>query len=254
MGNKQKINYKPMPKNPKKINIFSGRKNLQKINLKQGRKNLAKMLALLREHYPKAKTALNFTNPLEILVATILSAQCTDKRVNIVTPALFKKYRTARDYAETPSAELENAIHSTGFFRNKTKSIRGACKAMTEKYKGHVPKTMKEILTLPGIARKSANVILHNAYGVVEGIIVDTHMRRLSHRLGLSAQQNAEKIEQDLMKIVDRPQWASFAYMIVNHGRNICKAVKPNCAGCFLNKLCPSAFAFDEKGKWIGSK
>lgn len=226
--------------------------NKQKINLKQGRKNLLKILVLLKKYYPQAKTALNFSSPLEILVATILSAQCTDKRVNMVTPVLFKKYRTAQDYTNTTKEELEKAIHSTGFFRNKAKSIQGACKLIVEKYNGRVPNTMKEILTLPGIARKSANVILHNAYGIVEGIIVDTHMRRLSHRLGLSAQQNPEKIEQDLMKIVPRKNWATFAYMVVDHGRKICKAIKPNCADCFLNKLCPSAFALNEKGKWIG--
>ncbi len=210
------------------------------------------MLDLMKKRYKQTKTVLHFKNPLEMLVATILSAQCTDVRVNIVTPALFEKYPTVQHYANANIEELQKAIRSTGFFRNKAKSIQGACRVMIEKYDGRVPKTMQEMLILPGIARKSANVILYNAYSVVEGIAVDTHVRRLSQRLGISNHNNPEKIEQDLMKAIPGKDWGVSAYLLIEHGRTICKAVKPNCGGCFLNKLCPSAFSFNEKGKWVG--
>jgi endonuclease III len=225
-----------------------------KINLKDSRKNLPRILAILKKTYPGAKTALNFTTPLEMLVATILSAQCTDVRVNLVTPALFKKYRSCSDYIKAKPEELQKAIRSTGFYRNKTKSIQGACRVLKENFNGIMPRTMKDMLTLPGVARKTASVVLFNVYGVVEGIIVDTHMRRLSRRMGFSAEENPEKIEKDLMKITSRKDWAKLSFVMVDHGRKICKAVKPICGECPVNKLCPSAFAFDDKGKWIGVK
>ncbi len=227
-------------------------KNIGAIRVKKDVKKFLAMLNLMKKRYKQTKTVLHFNGPLEMLVATILSAQCTDVRVNMVTPALFKKYPTVKDYVNAKPEELQKDIRSTGFFRNKAKSIQGACRVMIEKYKGQVPKTMREMLVLPGIARKSANVILYNAYGVVEGIAVDTHVRRLSQRLGASTHNSPEKIEQDLMKIIPEKGWGVSAYLLIEHGRKVCKAVKPNCSGCFLNKLCPSAFSFNEKGKWIG--
>lgn len=225
-----------------------------KINIKETRRNSAKILALLKKHYPDAKCALIFRTPLEILVATILSAQCTDVRVNKVTPALFRKYKNCGDYVRVPSNELEKDIRSTGFFHNKAKSIHGACRVMIEQFDGKVPKTMEEIVTLPGVARKTANVVLLNAYGVVNGIAVDTHVRRIAQRLGLTSETTPEKIEQDLMKIFPKKRWPTISYLLIDHGRKICKAPKPACSDCFLNKICPSAFAYDEKGKWIGLK
>ena len=227
---------------------------MSKINVAESRKKLPQMLKLLGKNYSAAKTALNFANPVQMLVSTILSAQCTDVRVNKVTPALFKKYKTAKDYATAKPEELQTLIRSTGFYRNKAKNIMGACRVLVEKHGGKVPATMKEMLELPGVARKTANVVLHNAYGIIEGVVVDTHIRRLSRRLGLSDQMNPEKIERDLMKIVPKKDWANISYWLIDHGRAICKSQKPNCDGCFLSKLCPSAFTFDAKGRWIGIK
>ena len=196
----------------------------------------------LKRAYPDAKCSLNHSNPFELLVATILSAQCTDERVNIVTSDLFRKYKKPEDYLKVSPRELEKDIQSTGFFRNKTKSIQGTSKVLTEEYGGHVPHTMDELLELPGVARKTANVVLGNAFGVKAGVVVDTHVTRLSHRLALSEQKTAEKIEQDLIAIVPRKDWVIFPHLFIAHGRKICKARTPLCAECPIEKLCPSSF------------
>ncbi len=205
---------------------------------------IAEIIELLRKHYPRSRTALKFRNPLEILVATILAAQCTDERVNQVTPALFAKYPTAARFAEADRSELETEIKSTGFFRNKAKSIIGASEKIVEDFGGRVPDTMKELVTLPGVARKTANIVLSSGYGVAEGIAVDTHAKRLSGRLGLSREKDPEKIERDLLSIVPRKDWLDFNSLLVNHGRALCQARKPKCPACFLQHLCPSAEAF----------
>ena len=196
----------------------------------------------LKRAYPDAKCSLNHSNPFELLVATILSAQCTDERVNIVTADLFRKYKKPEDYLKVSPRELEKDIQSTGFFRNKTKSIQGTSKVLTEEYGGHVPHTMDELLELPGVARKTANVVLGNAFGVKAGVVVDTHVTRLSHRLALSEQKTAEKIEQDLIEIVPKKDWVIFPHLFIAHGRKICKARTPLCAECPVEKLCPSSF------------
>jgi endonuclease-3 len=201
-----------------------------------------KIIELLEKEYPKAKTALHYSSPLEILVATILSAQCTDKRVNIVTKSLFKKYKTAEDYANADLAELEEDIRSTGFYRNKAKNIKNAGQMLVEKYDLQVPRTMEEIVELPGVARKTANIVLSNAYGVIVGIAVDTHVRRLSKRLGLTENTDPNKIEKDLMLIVPKSHWKRITNLLIFHGRNVCMARKPKCSTCSLNKICPSAF------------
>jgi endonuclease-3 len=198
--------------------------------------------------YPGAHCELDFKNPLELLIATILSAQCTDKRVNLVTPALFKKYRTAEDYAKAPQTELENAIKSTGFFRNKAKSIRAASSAIAEKFGGKVPSTMEELRELPGVGRKTANVVLGNAFGRNEGIVVDTHVARLSQRLGLTKHKEAEKIERDLMRLVPREHWTNWSHWLIWHGRRRCYARKPDCSNCEVFKLCPSGKVFLQAG------
>jgi endonuclease III len=203
---------------------------------------LLKIIELLEKEYPKAKTALHYNSPLEILVATILSAQCTDKRVNLVTPSLFKKYKTVADYANADLAELEQDIRSTGFYRNKAKNIKNAGRMMVERFDSQVPQTMDEILELPGVARKTANIVLSNAYGVIVGIAVDTHVRRLSKRLGLTENTNPNKIEKDLMQIVPKSHWKSITNLLISHGRAVCNARKPKCSICCLNKICPSAF------------
>lgn len=201
-----------------------------------------KIIRILQKEYPRAKIALDFKDPLELLVATILSAQCTDKRVNLVTPALFKKYKTAADYARADKSAFEREVRSTGFFRNKAKNILAAAQLMVEKFQGRVPDTIEEILTLPGVARKTATVILYNAFHKIEGITVDTHVIRLSQRLGLSKNTNPVKIEQDLMKLVPHPLWGKISDLLIEHGRNVCQAKKPDCEHCVLNKVCPSAF------------
>ena len=203
---------------------------------------LQKIIELLEKEYPKAKTALHYNSPLEILVATILSAQCTDKRVNVVTKSLFKKYKTAEDYANADLGELEEAVRSTGFYRNKAKNIKRSGRMLVEKFDSQVPRTMNELLELPGVARKTANIVLSNAYGVIEGIAVDTHVRRLSKRLGLTENKNPNKIEADLMLIVPKSRWKRITDLLIFHGRNICMAKKPKCGACVLNKICPSAF------------
>ena len=194
--------------------------------------------------YPGAHCELDFKNPLELLVATILSAQCTDKRVNMVTPALVEKYKTAKDYAKAPQAELENAIKSTGFFRNKAKSIRAAMSTIAERFGGKVPSTMEELCELPGVGRKTANVVLGNAFGKNEGIVVDTHVARLSQRLGLTKQKDPQKIELDLMKLVPREHWTDWSHWLIWHGRRRCYARKPDCSNCEVFRLCPSGKVF----------
>ncbi|MCK4601351.1 MAG: endonuclease III [Phycisphaerae bacterium] len=206
------------------------------------KKRAAKIIAILARKYPKVRTALKHRNPLELLVATILSAQCTDKRVNIVTRDLFKKYRTAKDYAEAPQDVFEQEIRSTGFYRNKAKSIRGAAAKIISDFGGEVPDNMDELLTLPGVARKTANVVLGDAFGKNEGVVVDTHVKRLAARLGLTRQKDPNKIENDLMPLVPRKDRTAFAHMLIYHGRETCTARKPNCPACIINKLCPSAF------------
>ncbi|EQB63233.1 MAG: Endonuclease III [candidate division Zixibacteria bacterium RBG-1] len=207
------------------------------------KKRAKKIIALLKKEYPDAKCSLNFKNPLELMVATILSAQCTDARVNIVTKTLFKKYRKTQDYYKVPQEEFEQDIKSTGFFRNKAKAIQSACKVIAEKYRGKVPKTMEELTSLNGIGRKTANVILGNAYGIASGIAVDTHVTRLSHRLGLSYAKTPEKIEQELMKLVPQSDWILFPHLLIWHGRKICQARNPKSPQCVLNKICPSSLA-----------
>ena len=208
------------------------------------KKRTGEMTRILRKAHPGATTALHYGNPLELLVATILSAQCTDARVNIVTGGLFRKYRTAEDYAAADQEQLEQEIRTTGFFRNKAKSIRGACVKIVEEFGGRVPDMMEALLSLPGVARKTANVVLGTAFGRNEGVVVDTHVMRLSQRLKLTARKNnqGDKIERDLMELVPRRDWTVFGHMLVLHGRYVCTARKPNCPGCPINKLCPSAF------------
>jgi endonuclease-3 len=196
----------------------------------------------LKRSYPDAKCSLNHSNPFELLIATILSAQCTDERVNIVTADLFRKYRKPEDYLKVSPRELEKDIQSTGFFRNKTRSIQGTSKVLTEVYGGQVPHTMEELLELPGVARKTANVVLGNAFDVKAGVVVDTHVTRLSHRLGLTQQKTAEKIEQDLIAIVPKKDWVIFPHLFIAHGRKICKARNPLCAECPVEKQCPSSY------------
>lgn len=204
------------------------------------RDRVAQLLEIWPEVYPDAHCELDFKNPLELLIATILSAQCTDKRVNMVTPALFKKYRTAADYAKAPQPELESGIRSTGFFRNKAKSIRAATSTINQKFGGKVPDSMEELRELPGVGRKTANVVLGNAFGKNEGIVVDTHVARLSQRLGLTKQKDAEKIERDLIKLVPREHWTNWSHWLIWHGRRRCYARKPDCAHCEVFRLCPS--------------
>ena len=204
-----------------------------------------KIIGLLEKEHPDAKIALNYTNPLELLVATILSAQCTDKRVNIVTKTLFKKYREAEDYANADLKKLEEDIKSTGFYRNKAKNLKRCCQILVEKFNSQVPKTMKEMLQLTGVARKTANIVLANAYGVIEGIAVDTHVRRLAIRLGFTEHKDPSKIEKDLMEIVPKNRWMRTTDLLISHGRKVCTARKPKCSMCALKSLCPSAFTFD---------
>ncbi len=204
------------------------------------RARIEKILSGLDSAYPDAKCALNHRNPLELLVATILSAQCTDERVNIVTRELFRTYRTAAQYAEAPQAVLEEAIRSTGFYRNKAKSVQGACRKIVAGHGGRVPDRMEDLLELPGVARKTANVVLGVAYGKAEGIVVDTHVLRLSRRLELTTEDTPEKIEQDLMRRIPRDRWILFSHQMIQHGRKICKARNPLCLVCPIETLCRS--------------
>jgi len=213
------------------------------------RERVEQLVQILPKVYPGARCELNFRNPLQLLVATILSAQCTDKRVNLITPALFRKYRSATAYANADQSELENAIRSTGFFRNKAKSIRAAAATLVARFKGRVPETMPELRELPGVGRKTANVILGNAFGKDEGIVVDTHVIRLSGRLRLTRQTDPEKIESDLMKLVPRRQWTDWSHWLIWHGRRRCFARKPDCSQCEIFRLCPSGKIFLHTGE-----
>ncbi|HXG66682.1 MAG TPA: endonuclease III [Blastocatellia bacterium] len=206
-----------------------------------------KIISLLRKEYPDAHCSLNYSNPLELLVATILSAQCTDERVNIVTTDLFRKYRTCDDYLNAPVAELERDIHSTGFYRNKAKAIQGACRMIKERFGGRVPDTFDDLLALPGVARKTANVVMGNAFGVASGVVVDTHVARLTGRLGLTTETQPEKIERDLMEIVPKKGWIDFSHLMIYHGRKVCKARSPLCGGCVVEPLCPSSALKNEE-------
>jgi endonuclease-3 len=206
------------------------------------KQRVRKIIRLLKRAYPDAKCSLNHSNAFELLIATILSAQCTDARVNIVTENLFRKYRKPEDYLKVSTNELQQDIRTTGFFRNKTTSIQGTARALTEQYGGAVPQTMDELLEFPGVARKTANVVLGNAFGVHAGVVVDTHVTRLSHRLGLSQEKTAEKIEQDLIAIVPKKEWVIFPHLFIAHGRAICKARSPLCEECMVEKLCPSSY------------
>ena len=205
------------------------------------RERIKEILKLLKKDYPNPTVALNFSNPLEMLIATILSAQATDVKVNEVTQYLFKKYKTARDYAEVDRTQLENDIRPTGFYHNKAKYLQEACKLIVEEFDGKVPDTMEGLISLPGVARKTANIVISNAFGKIEGIAVDTHVKRLSQRLGLTKNKNPDKIEQDLMAIIPKKDWFQFTYMIIDHGRKICHAKKPEHDKCVVRELCPSA-------------
>jgi len=206
----------------------------------RGPKRVAAILAKLEEAYPDATCELKHDNAFELLISTILSAQCTDVRVNQVTQELYKKYKSPQDFAYANPADLEKEIRPTGFFRNKTKSIIGASKGLLEKFNGEVPRTMEEILTLPGVARKTGNVVLGTAYGIASGIVVDTHVQRLSNRLDLTRNEDPKKIEQDLMAVIPKDKWIIFSHQLIWHGRRVCFARKPNCAACNLEKLCYS--------------
>ena len=205
------------------------------------RAKAAAIIDVLQRTYPDAHCELDFSNPLELLVATILSAQCTDKRVNLVTPALFARCRTARDFAEIAPEELERLVQSTGFFRAKAKNIRACCAALVARHGGDVPRTMDELTPLAGVGRKTANVVLGNAFGIDVGVVVDTHVSRLAQRLGLTRATTPEKIEQELMALVPRAQWTRFSHWLIWHGRRRCTARKPDCAACEAAHLCPSA-------------
>jgi len=211
---------------------------------KDRKQRIAKIIKALGKCYPEVRTALRHSNPLQLLVATILSAQCTDARVNTITPALFKKYKTASDFAQAPPGQLEEEIRSTGFYRNKARNIRKACARIEEVFGGKVPDTMAEMLSLAGVARKTANVVLGDAYGKAEGIAVDTHVTRLSGRLKLTSHKNnqGDKIEKDLMAITPKADWTALSHLLIFHGRRVCDARKPDCANCSISDLCPSAF------------
>lgn len=205
------------------------------------------IIKLLEAEHPDARIALNFSNPFELLVAVMLSAQTTDERVNQVTKTLFKKYKRPEDYVKVDLEELERDIKPTGYYRNKARILKKCCKVLIEKYNSEVPKSLEDLLKLPGVGRKTANMVLSNAYGIVEGIAVDTHVRRVSRRLGLTENTDPEKIEMDLMAKIPREKWARITDLLIFHGRRVCSARKPKCSTCVLNKLCPSAFKIEHK-------
>jgi endonuclease-3 len=210
------------------------------VDREQAKQRIKKIWPVLKRTYPRARIALNFVNPLELLVSTILSAQCTDVRVNMVTKDLFKKYKSAKDWARADLKQIESDIRSTGFFRNKALNIKAACTRIAEQYDGEVPGTMEELLTLPGVGRKTANCVLGDAFGI-PGITCDTHVIRLSRRLGLSENSDPVKLEFDLAEIVPKTNWTRFSHLLISHGRNICKARKPDCENCRISEYCPSA-------------
>lgn len=205
----------------------------------QARRHAAKVVEILAATYPDAECALHHENPLQLLIATILSAQCTDARVNMVTPALFAKYPTAADFAEAPQEELEQLIQSTGFFRSKAKNIRACCRDLVEEHGGEMPRDLESLVQLAGVGRKTANVVLGTAFGIASGVVVDTHVGRLSKRLGLTRATQPEKIEQDLMAVLPKSEWVNFSHRMIHHGRQICTARKPRCGECPLNAECP---------------
>jgi endonuclease-3 len=211
-----------------------------KINKIEAAERVKKIFPILRKTYPRARIALKHSNPLELLISTILSAQCTDVRVNMVTESLFKKYTSAKDWAKADIKQIESDIKSTGFFRNKAANIKNACTKVVEEYDGKIPDTMEELLTLPGVGRKTANCVLGNAFGI-PGVVCDTHVIRLSRRLGLSSNSDPVKLEFDLAEIVPRRNWLLFSDLLIFHGRNICKARKPDCVNCPIYKYCPAA-------------
>ena len=224
----------------KKTKIKACPERSRRVDKAEAASRVRKIFPILRKTYPQAKTALKFVNPLELLMATILSAQCTDVRVNMVTKDLFKKYTSAKDWVKADVKQIESDIKSTGFYHNKAANIKGACTKITEKFNGKVPNTMEELLTLPGVGRKTANVILGNAFGI-PGVVCDTHVIRLSRRLGLSDKKDAVKLEFDLDEIVPMKNRLLFSDLLIFHGRNICKARKPDCGNCPIEKFCPAA-------------
>jgi endonuclease III len=203
------------------------------------KRRAAKVAKLLAGEYPDAECALQFSNPLQLLIATILSAQCTDVRVNMVTPVLFKRYPSAAAFAEAKRGDLEKAIQSTGFFRNKARSIQECCRKLVEEYNGEVPRTIEALVELPGVGRKTANVVLGTAFDIASGVVVDTHVSRLTHRLGLTKHKDAVKIERDLMGLLPEEEWVDFSHRLIHHGRRVCMARKPRCEDCVLNVICP---------------
>jgi endonuclease-3 len=228
-------------KNPKKL---ASSEPLQEYDTPDNRHNFDRIWALLKEEYPDAKPSLNYSNPLELLVATVLSAQSTDVQINKVTEKLFKKYRTAWDYANADLRELEIDIYSTGFYKSKAKNIKAAAQLLVERYGGEVPQTMEELVTLPGVGRKTANIVLSRAFGIVEGIAVDTHVKRVSGRLGLTRHSDPVKIEQDLIALARKEDLDSLSMTLIYHGRKVCQARKPRCQVCVVKELCPSRIIF----------
>jgi endonuclease-3 len=225
----------------KKAKTKARHKQGQRINKAEAAERAKKIWPILKKRFPDATIALKFRNPLELLIATVLSAQCTDERVNMVTKNLFKTYKSAKDWAKTDIGQIESDIRSTGFYHNKAINIKGACTAIAEGYGGKVPDTMEELVTLPGVGRKTANVVLGNAFGI-PGIVCDTHVIRLSRRLGLSENSDPVKLEFDLAEIVPKKNWTLFSHLLIFHGRYICKARKPGCENCPISKYCPAAF------------
>ena len=207
------------------------------------RERVKEIISLLKKEYPRARITLNYSTPLELLVATMLSAQCTDERVNKVTKTLFEKYSTAEEYAHATISELEEIIIPTGFYHVKARNINNSCTMLVEKFNSKIPNTLDDLTLLPGVARKTANIVLSNAFGIVEGIAVDTHVKRLSQRLGLTSSKYPEKIEQDLIHIVPKEEWSSLSDLFISHGRSVCSARRPFCAKCILNHTCPSVHA-----------
>jgi endonuclease-3 len=229
---------------PKKLNVGEF---LYEYEIPDNSRNFDRIWALLKKEYPDAKPSLNYSNPLELLVATVLSAQSTDVQINRVTENLFKKYRTAEDYANADIRELENDIYSTGFYKSKAKNIKLAAKMILECYKGEVPRTMERLVSLPGVGRKTANIVLARGFGIIEGIAVDTHVKRVSRRLGFTKNSDPEKIEQDLISLARKKDLDSLSMTLIYHGRKICQARKPKCEICVVKELCPSSIIFLSK-------
>ncbi len=216
----------------------------QSIDTKSLKQKAKRLLVKLREAYPDAKCSLDFRTPLQLMVSTILSAQCTDERVNKVTKDLFRRYRTAEDFAESSLSELEGYVRSTGFYKNKAKAINASCEQIVAEHGSNVPEAMDDLVALNGVGRKTANVILGNAFDKAEGVVVDTHVKRITQRLGLTTQKTPEKIEEDLMEILPKKDWVDFSHILIYHGRKVCKAPKPKCNECIVQRMCPSADEF----------